>query len=61
MALLSFLVIWVQVSLLVPVISGWMDAPFAVTAAVSVALIVLMTTYLFMPFVTKLVRGWLYR
>ncbi|MDM3870445.1 hypothetical protein QSV34_03645 [Porticoccus sp. W117] len=61
MALLSFLVIWVQVSLLVPLISGVMTAPFVVTAAVSVAVIVLLTTYLVMPLVTRLVKGWLYK
>ncbi|MCV6605584.1 MAG: hypothetical protein OIF34_09770 [Porticoccaceae bacterium] len=61
MVLLSFVVIWVQVSLLVPLISSWIDAPFAVTAAVSVMLIVLLTTYVVMPLVTRVLKGWLFK
>ena len=61
MALLSFLVIWVQVTLLVPIIASWIGEPYALVTAVAVATIVLMTTYLFMPLVTRLLKRWLFK
>ena len=61
MALLSFLVIWIQVTLLVPIIADWIGEPFVLVTAVAVATIVLLTTYLFMPLVTRLLKGWLFK
>lgn len=61
MALISFVVIWAQVTLLVPIIADWIGEPFMLITAVAVSTIVLLTTYLFMPLVTRLLHRWLFR
>jgi len=62
MALVTFFVIYIQSSLLTPLVAMIPKLPKLVRGAITIAIIVALTTYLIMPLVTKyLLNAWLFR
>jgi antibiotic biosynthesis monooxygenase (ABM) superfamily enzyme len=58
MALVTFLVIWANVHFLVPLVGKIPKLPPLALEALSTAIIVILTTYLWMPIVTKYILYW---